>query len=169
MDKRIIPTKNYFIFAVIAILSFAIVFNLAKIYKEIKSEKNTSQINLTISEVLEAELNEYLTENDSKIIYIASSKNESIFDFENDLKSYLVKEQIENKFVYLDLSKISDTFKITFFNTYLKTKFEKVKLDYSNMIYFKDKAVEKVLYQEDKEINIKDVEAFVEMTEELND
>jgi hypothetical protein len=169
MDKRIIPTKNYFIFAAIAILSFVIVFNLAKIYKDIKNEKNTSEINLTIFEVLESEIDEFLTENDSKIIYFAYSQNKDILDFEEDLKKYVVKNQIENNFVYLDLSKTSLNFQTSFSKSYLKNDFKDIKLEYPNMIYFKDGVAASALYFLETEINIEDVKLFIEQIEELND
>lgn len=164
MDKRIVPVKNYFIFAIVTIISFIIVFNLAKIYKEIKSEKETSQINLTISEVLETEINEYLTENDSKIIYLASSKDKGIIDFEKELKNYIIKEQIEKNFIYLDLSKITSAFKSDFEKIYFKNVYKNVKLEYPNMIYFKEKQVDKILYEKETKIDMEDVKSFVEKT-----
>lgn len=166
MDKRVIPAKNYFIFAAISILSFILVFNLAEWYKDVREKlENTSVMPTVVSELLSEEFNNYIVENASPIIYLASSSDHNVKAFEKDFKALIIKKEISDQIIYLDTSKVTDSdFYSKLVSKYFDASLTKdgYNLDViPNIIIFKDRKVVSVLYKNEEEINKKDVELYL--------
>jgi hypothetical protein len=160
MEKRVIPLKNYLIFALVAILSFLFVFNLSRWYRQNKIY--TTSLSKVISEVLPSELKDYLTENGTIVIYASSSVDEKLEEFENEFKQYIIDNQIENMIIYYDVNKDDNKF----FENELKTI-----LTYPNLYLIKEHELSTKLYYETKEINLEEVKTFLELNEvvDIND
>jgi hypothetical protein len=160
MEKRVIPLKNYLIFAVVAILSFLFVFNLSRWYRQNKIY--STNLSKVISEVLPSELKDYLTENGTIVIYTSSSSDDKLEVFENEFKQYIVDNQIEKMIIYYDISKDDNKF----FENELKTM-----LIYPNLYLVKEHNFSTKLYSESKEITLEEVKTFLELNEviDIND
>lgn len=171
-DKRVVPIKNYYILAIIAIVTIGFVFYLVDWYQNSQENKpGVSVLSGTVSEVKSDELSNYLLDNPNIVIYLASSKDENNKGFEKKLKKYLLDEEISNEFVYLDINEIKDkAFYNEFVNNYydedLKNK--NISLDYfPNMVLVKDGKVKDVLIKYDSSIKINEVEEFLQRHEIL--
>lgn len=153
MEKRKIPLKNYLIFASLAIFSFILVFNLSKWYRD--TNKYDTVLNGIIVEVLPSDLENYLTENGNILIYVTSTEDETLEEFENDFKNYLIDKEMENLVVYYDYVKDENNFS-DFFNE---------KLLYPNIYNVKEHTLERKLYDEAEIVIMEDVASFIETVE----
>lgn len=169
-DKRVVPIKNYYILAIIAIVTIGLVFYLASWYQDSQANKpGVSVLSGTVSEVKADELSNYLLDNPNIVIYFASSKDEKSKDFEKEFKKYLLKEEINNEFIYLDISGINDNsfykdFVDKYYDADLKNK--NISLDYfPNMVLVKDGKAKDVLVKYDSTIELGEVEEFLKRHE----
>lgn len=151
MTKREIPNKNYVIFMIVAIASFMIVFNLANWYKNTKEEYiDKSIMSDTVSEVYENDIDNYIVENESFVLYISSRNDTTIKEFEKDLAELIIDEDISNKVIYLDTRDISSNFFDGFLTKHLNKEIitDLNSLDIiPNALYFKDHKITSVLYR----------------------
>lgn len=165
-DKRVVPVKNYYILAIITIITIGLVFYLANWYRISQDNKpGETVLSGTVSEVKASELSNYLLDNPNKVVYFASSKDETNDDFEKELKKYLLKEEISDEFIYLDTSEVEDA---SFYNDFVDKYYDKelknknIALDYfPNMILVKEGKVKDVLIKYDTDIEIDDVKDFL--------
>jgi hypothetical protein len=164
MKKRIIPTKNYVIFAIISLLSFALVYNLGKWYKNNVYEEEI--MTTVITEVLGDEFDAFIIENSNIVVYMASSEEDNINDFEKEFKKYIIKEELQGEIIYFDISKYNnEAFYNDFHNRYFNQSLleSNKKLTYfPNIVVFQEHKVTSMLYENSKDINISDVKIFIE-------
>lgn len=156
MEKRSIPLKNYIIFTIISLLSFLFVFNLSRWYKENKPATNI--LNKTIKEVLPQELESFLTENGTVVIYLTNSNDDALIDFEKDFKNYIIEKQIENDIFYYDLSKDE--------NNIFRNKLDSDNF-YPNLYMIKDHEFSSKLFLNKTNITIDQIEVFLTTNEVL--
>ncbi|NLL44984.1 MAG: hypothetical protein GX247_04910 [Mollicutes bacterium] len=171
MNKRDIPLKNYFILGIIVIVTVILTFYLASWYK---TSKGYQMQNAVITNVLSAirveDIDNYLIDNPNIIIYIASSKDEKIKDFEKDFKKFILKHEIIDEFVYLDTSTITndnDYQKIEkHFSTTLAKITKKIN-NKTNLLIVRDGKVLDMMYKNETNIviNQEDVIHFLKMYE----
>jgi hypothetical protein len=164
MNKRIVPSNNYIIFGLVAIISFISAFYLANWYKDIRYEiENTPIINTIVPEVLIEEFDNYVVENSSFVLYLASSSDTSIRSFEKSFKKLIINNDIYRQIVYLDASKVANND----FYDHLKDKYLTgllTKQDMSinpNVIVFKDRKIVDILYSKSTNINIDIVKQYL--------
>lgn len=117
MEKKI-PIKNYFIVVLLIILTVSLTFYLMITYNN-KDSKSLS----FVSQVKENELDSYITERQEVIIYMSSSNNKYIKEFENELKKYTEDKNLKDLYVYLDLNDVSSNFYNEFYVKYLKESY----------------------------------------------
>ena len=122
-----IPLKNYIIYSIIILVTFAIsiyivmLFNRSKEYYENNSVladvlyEILPKNNLSVSD----NLNNYLLENSNLIIYISSGKDKDIKEFENSFKSYIIENNLKKDIIYIDSNDIKKSnFIEDLFNNY---------------------------------------------------
>lgn len=166
MNKREIPNKNYIKLGAVIIATIALTFYWASWYNTTKEYRmNNSVIPTVIGEVTMEELDNYLLENPDIIIYIASSKDNTIKDFEDDLKKILVKEDLKNEFIYVDTSKIENqefyqSFAQKYYSKSLKSKKDSLDI-IPNIVLIEDGTVKDVMYLYKKDIIKEDVKKFI--------
>ena len=166
MKKREIPKNNYIKLGAIIIATIAITFYWASWYNTTKEyRKNNSVIPTVIGEITMEELDNYLLENPDIMIYIGSSKDDSIKDFEDDLKKIVVKENLKNDFIYMDTNKINSqefyqSFAKKYYSKDLKSKKESLDI-IPNIILIEDGKAKDVMYLYEKDIDKEDVKNFI--------
>ena len=133
---RKIPIKNYIILLIIAIFTFSITFYLMNQYQT----KDNKKINF-VSEIKENELDSYITEGHEVIIYMSKSDTEEIEKFEKQLKIYTTRNDLSNKYVYLNLNNVSDNFYNEFYLKYIKESSNKFDIIEPAFIYIDDMKV----------------------------
>ena len=117
MEKKI-PIKNYVIVVLLIILTVSLTFYLMITYNS-KDSKSLS----FVSQVKENELDSYITERQEVIIYMSSSNNKYIKEFENELKKYTEDKNLKDLYVYLDLNDVSSNFYNEFYVKYLNESY----------------------------------------------
>lgn len=100
-----IPKKNYFILFIVIVLSLLIAFYFRKWYKAYEdSYLSKSIVGNYLFQINYKELDNYLVENQSAIIYVSKVGNEKIRNFEKKFINAINQNDLKNKILYLDLS-----------------------------------------------------------------
>lgn len=158
---RSIPKKNYIIYIFLVIATVFLALCGKKWYENKKSEENIKRMN-DILEVKQEGLENYLMENQNIFLYLSSSKDENLNEFEKEFMEYINKENINKKFTYIDLSQVDGNFdkeiKENLNLNHIKIDFSK----FSNIIIIDEGIVTDVLYKDIKIINMDDVKIFIE-------
>ena len=108
-EKRVIPNKNYIIVAVIFIITIGLMFFLRNWYISYQDYENTIPV-LTgvISEVKYTEIDNYLNDNPSVVIYMGDVKDSDCREFELDLKQLIENKQIKDKVIYYNITDVKN-------------------------------------------------------------
>lgn len=102
---REIPKKNYFILFIVIVLSLLIAFYFRNWYKAYEdSYLSKSIVGNYLFQINYKELDNYLVENQSAIIYVSKVGNEKIRNFEKKFINAINQNDLKNKILYLDLS-----------------------------------------------------------------
>ncbi len=162
---RVIPKKNYFILVVIIVATlFSVFFIREKYLKQISYDRVTNKRIDFIFEIKEKELDSYLMENREVVIYMASSADNSLENFETELKKYVLKEQLGKELIYINLNDISKNFlnklKTKYFSEELKNN--KIELiNDPNMMIVENGKIVSIMYNKEKTINMEDVKKYL--------
>ena len=103
--EKEIPFKNYIILAVILIFTILLVvylFNWQSIYQKNKLQESILDKYLMV--INYNELDDYLVENKEAIVYVSVLNDEKIRMFENKFKNLIIKNDLNNKVLYLNLT-----------------------------------------------------------------
>ena len=166
---RKVPMKNYVIFFLLAVLTIVVVFTIRKTYlNKIDFEKSTNVTLNFLSSINEKELSTYLVENRDIILYLSSSSDDSINQFENEFRDYILNNHLSQDILYLNTKNVSKSFfknfKKNYFADNLKSSNIEV-INQPNLYLIENGKVTSVMYKNKQDINIKDVENFIEELE----
>lgn len=167
-----IPTLNYIKVFILFVITLFIVLILSKNYKQkIQYERTNDDVMSFLSTVKYDELESYLVENYDGFIYMAPSTDISLEPFEKNLKEYILSEELEKVFVYLDNSDYSNdmynSLKKLFFSSSLANQ---VTLNNKpNVFAVKDGKIVSVLYMSPGNILLDEVQKFIDANEVEND
>jgi len=138
---RKIPTKNYLILFIIVVLTIVISAVLFTNYS--KNKEQTTEMYELISEIKEADLDDYLKEKDRVLIYVADKYDLSVSKMENKLISEIKKHSLIENFVYLDSSNLNEDYLEKAIAKYnYDVKFQQVPF----IIVFVDNTIKNVIY-----------------------
>lgn len=105
MKEKNVPFKNYILLAGILILSIVLVIYFYMWYGTYEDNiLNTSIMGKYLNVINYNELDDYLLENNTAIIYVSAANNRDIKIFENKLKKVINDYSLNNSILYLDLS-----------------------------------------------------------------
>ena len=156
--------KNYII--LIVIFGCCIFFTLYfckwyDVYKEY--EREIPVIRGSLSEITKDDLEHYIADNSNVIIYMCTAVDDECRNFEKEFKKYIVKNEITDEVVYLNLTGVDqDEFLKEFNDTY----HYKIKLNgkYPAFVAFEDGKIDSVLQgRKNKKITISKVNDFLEI------
>ncbi len=162
MHTRNIPTRNYFILAIVAILTFVLLYVLVSYFEKRKEYENSTHVRMNfLSELKESELSNYLLDNPDTIIYISDSTDSNYASFENELKTLILNENLAKNIVYMDVYKLSSSF----FQNWKQGMFASTvtlhQFIYPNVFVVRDRQVVSVLYTTDQERKPRDVIEYI--------
>ncbi len=169
MDRQI-PLKNYIIVTVIFILTIGLVIFIKNWYQNYQDyTKTIPMLKGVISEVRSNEIENYISDNPSAIVYIGVADDDDCRNLEKDLKKLIIKNHLKEKIVYYNITDVLDkTAIIKKFNDEYAVS-DKINsypamviIDEGLMIAFKDKT-------EGKELLISDIEQLFEEYEVYGD
>ena len=165
-NKRNIPVKNYFILALIIIITALIVIYSCAWYKQYNDSKEvTPVITSVLREVREDNLDIVLKERDTWIMYMCTTNEMVCRNFEKKFSEYIKDKNLQDDIMYLNLGYDTDE------NNLLEGVYEKYKSpelvkkvhDYPTLVIFKDGNIVDVLSSSAKnKITIKKVEEFLD-------
>lgn len=111
MDKskkdglREVPFKNYVYLFLILLGSLLLLIYIYTWYETYNENKlNTSIMNEYLTVINYNELNNYIVENKDAIIYVSILGNDNINRFETKFKTEIIKNNLKNEILYLDLT-----------------------------------------------------------------
>lgn len=159
--EKEIPFKNYIILAVILIFTILLVvylFNWQSVYQKNKLQEPILDKYLMV--INYNELDDYLVENKEAIVYVSVLNDEKIRMFENKFKNIIIKNDLNNKILYLNLTNES----VEINKKYLSNLSEVPML----IIFDEGKVVESYSIK-DNNYDIKAFERFLEKEEIIND
>lgn len=108
MKSKKIKKKNYIILAFIYAVVIALVLYLASWYNTyVEYKEEIPVLQNIISEINPSEVDHYLMENPSPILYVCSASNNDCREFEESIKDSL-KEKAYQDLTYVNLENISD-------------------------------------------------------------
>ena len=159
--EKEIPFKNYIILAVILIFTILLVvylFNWQSIYQKNKLQESILDKYLMV--INYNELDDYLVENKEAIVYVSVLNDEKIRMFENKFKNLIIKNDLNNKVLYLNLTNES----VEINKKYLSNLSE-----VPTLIIFDEGKVVKIYIIKDNNYDIKAFEKFLKKEEIIND
>lgn len=157
-----IPRRNYIIFFIMLVFTIALTLVFRNWYNLNKdlNQKNTIMSKFLVS-VNEEEFSNYIMENNNVLIYLASSKDESLEEFELQLKTMLIKYNLQEQIIFIDLSQVDNTFFTSLTENYFSDNLKNIKLsNFNNILIMENGKINAILYTKQTKINIEDVDKF---------
>lgn len=148
--------KNYIILAVLFIFTIFIAISLLNIYKSYSSQNKTSLLSDTITEVKEEEINNFLSERDSVIIYICDVTNPKCRSFEKRFKNYILNNDLRDEIFYYNIEKSDE-----FYSKYKSDTLYKKMYGVPSILVFKDSRIIDILSSKNN-ISMEQVRLFLE-------
>ena len=165
--EREIPFKNYIILAVVLILTIIAVIYLFmwnRVYK--KNKLQTPILDKYLLVINYNELNNYIVENKNAVIYTSALNNVEIRNFEEKFKNIIEKNNLNNKILYLDLTKeLQDKNTIKEINKKYNNEITKV----PSILIFKDGNLDSIYNIQDEKYNTTKLEEYLKEEDVIND
>ena len=156
--------KRYLILAFIFILCMGLVIYLCKWYKVYDDyQKEIPVIRDTLSEITDVDLEHYILDNPTTVIYMCTASDEVCRGFEKDFKKLVIKKEYTDKIVYLNLSGLDQEKFVEDFNNKYNFKI-KLTVDYPAVVMFEDGKITSLLQENDKrDFTISTVKDYLEL------
>ncbi len=157
-----IPRRNYIIFFIMVIFTITLTLILRNWYNLNKNlnQKNTIMSKFLVS-VNEEEFSNYIMENNNVLIYLASSKNDSLEDFELEFKNMLIKYNLQEQIIFIDLSQVDNAFFSKLTENYFSNNLKNIELsNFDNILIMENGKINAILYTKPTKMNIDDVDKF---------
>ena len=156
--------KRYLILVFIFVLCMGLVIYLCKWYKVYDDyQKEIPVIRDTLSEITDVDLEHYILDNPTTVIYMCTASDEVCRDFEKDFKKLVIKKEYTDKIVYLNLSGLDQEKFVEEFNNKYKFKI-KLTTDYPAIVMFEDGKISSLLQENDKrDFTISTVKDYLEL------
>lgn len=158
--------KNYLILLLLFVVSMGFVLYLRELYKVNEAEqKKIPVIDGLVYEIYNDDLEHYILDNPTMVIYMCTANGNSCRLFERNFKKLLKKNDYSDRLVYLNLTNIDQEKFIKEFNNKYNYKI-KLTTNYPAFILFEDGKVKKILQGKENEgLTITRVRQFLEMNE----
>ena len=163
-EQRKIGLKNYLILLAIFVVATLITLYLCNVYNVYQeSKKQIPVIRGTLSEITSQELEHYLYDNPTSMIYICTASNETCRKYEKDLKKYVNREHLQETIIYLNiLEEEKKSFTEDFNNKY--TKKLKLKENYPALVIFEEgKETHLLQGKENEKLTITKTKQFMDL------
>ena len=165
-EERVIPTKNYIILVVLFVAIVALVLYLCNLYHVYDAhQREIPVIRGTLSEIQPDELEHYLMENPTSVIYMCTASDESCRDYEKDFKKLVEKKELQESIIYVNLSDIDQLEFVDKFNAKYPYRVS-LKQNYPAFVAFEDGEVRSILQADkDDRLTISKTEQFIELNQ----
>jgi len=158
--------KNYIILLFLFAICIGFTLYLCRWYSVYREYKNDIPvIRGTLSEITPDELDHYVIDNSSVLIYLCTSNSNECRTFEKKLKKYVLRKELSEKIIYLNLTGVNQ-------EDFIKSINDKYNLNknltsnYPAFILFKEGNVEVLLQGDSKKaLTISKLDSFIELNE----
>ena len=161
---RKVPIKNYFILGLLFIIVILLLWYFSKWYQVYRDYQNeTPVIRGTLSEITAVELDHYIMENPTTIIYLCTSSDLKCRDFEKSFKNIIQKEEdLKDDIIYVNLS---DENKTEFVEKFNESHPYKIKLtkNFPAIVLFEDSKITGLLQVNDGNLNAREVRSYLHL------
>ncbi len=163
-EERKIPVKNYVILIVLFAAVIALVLYLCQLYRIYdEHQREIPVIRDSLFEIQPDELEHYVMENPTTVIYMCTAADEGCRDFEKEFKKLVEKDTLQESVIYLNLSDVKQDEFVSQFNDNYPYK-RQLDVNYPAFVVFEDGKVKSILQaDEDEKLNISDVEQFIKL------
>ena len=157
---------NYILLVVLFAVTAGLVIYLCKWYNVYHEyQKETPVIRGSIMEIVNEDLEHYILDNPTAVIYMCTAKDDECRNFEKDFKKLLKKRDYNNEIIYLNLSDINQDEFVNSFNDKYNYKI-KLTTHYPAFVLFEDGKVVSVLQgNEKKPLTVLKVKQFLELND----
>lgn len=161
---RKISLKNYIILALIFIVVTLITLYLSSVYKVYEqSKREIPVIRGTLSEITTEEIDHYISENPTIMLYACTSSDTKCRNFEKDLKKLVKREQLQEELVYINITQEEKEVFHELFNEKYKSRF-KLTNNYPALIVFDEGKITHMLQEKaNKKLSITKTSQFIEL------
>lgn len=163
-EKQKKKVKNYIILIFVVLLFVGLVLYLCKWYKVYDEyQKDIPVIRDSLQEIVNEDLEHYILDNPSSLIYICTANDENCRDFEKKFKKLIEKDELADEIIYLNVTGIDqDNFVNSFNEKYTKKK--KLTTNYPAIVVFDEGKVVSILQaKKDNKLKIDDVKHFIKL------
>ena len=156
--------KRYLILIFVFVLCMGVVIYLCKWYKVYDDyQKEIPVIRDTLFEITDVDLEHYILDNPTNVIYMCTASDEVCRSFEKDFKKLVIKKEYTDKIVYLNLSGLDQEKFVEDFNNKYQFKI-KLTVDYPAIVMFEDGKISALLQENDKrDFTISTVKDFLDL------
>lgn len=163
-SKRIF--HNYLILLGIFIVCILFVLYVCEIYKINDAEKKkTPVIDGVLSEIYKEDLEHYIWDNPTAIIYMCTANDDTCRTFERSFKKLLQKKDYRNQIIYLNLTDVNQDEFVNEFNKKYSYK-TNLTTNYPAFVLFEDGKIKSILQgKNNKSLEISKVKQFLELNE----
>lgn len=145
--------KNYILLILLFGASIGLAFYFRELYKVNKAEQlKTPVIDGALLEIYETDLEHYILDNPTTVIYMCTADNEKCRVFERNFKKLLKKKNYNDQIIYLNLTDLDQDVFVNSFNEKYKYK-TKLTTNYPAFVLFEDGEIKTIL-QGNKEENL---------------
>lgn len=158
-----IPIKNYLIAIFIVAVTIFVTFLLADIYNTKKQYEAQNDIRMKfLTKIDLSNLEDYIIENHDMFIYLSDSSDESLEEFELQLKRMIIAMEYEKEIVYLDTKELNQDFYDDLKQKYFDSTLQDIEFNIiPNMLVVQSGKVTKILYTHLEDLRASDVIRFV--------
>jgi len=158
--------KNYILLVLLFAASIGLVLYLCELYKVNKEEQmKTPVIDGALLEIYSTDLDHYILDNPTTVIYMCTADNETCRVFERDFKKLLKKNDYSEQIIYLNLTDLDQDLFVEEFNNKYNYKV-KLTTDYPAFVLFEDGKIKNIIQgNKDKKLSLEKVKQFLEVNE----
>lgn len=164
MKEKRVTAKNYLIITLIFAIAIGLTLYLCSCYNVYnESQKEIPVIRGTLSEITNSDFEHYIMENQNSNIYMCTASNLKCRNFEKDFKKLLKRKNLQESFVYLNLSDVDQESFVRNFNEKYPYKITLTE-DYPAIVIFEDGKISNLLQKnKDEELTMSQVKQFIEL------
>lgn len=161
-EKKKIPMKNYIILGVLFLVTFLLAYYIYQWYVVYSDYQNEIPvIREHLPEITEEEMEHYIQENSTTVIYICTASDIECRTFEKNFTKLIEKDSLQDYITYVNLTEENKESFITNFNN--NHPYKKIGLTkYPALIFFEDGEVSDILQAtQDHNLTITEVDKFL--------
>ena len=156
--------KNYLILAALFAIGISITLYLCELYKVYDEyQKQTPVIRDSLSEITADDLEHYIQENPTTVIYMCTASNMTCRNFEKDFKKIIKSKDLQETIVYLNLSDLDQEKFVENFNRNYPHRI-KLTSNYPALVVFEEGKIINLLQgKSDEKLTIIKTKQFIEI------